>query len=287
MKEFFYLMGVVLSTFCCYAQEVDVILIGGQSNATGQGYLVNLPNQFKTNEKVMIYYSRFLKNGNGADQWQPLCAASEDDKRFGVELSLGTLLQQNFPDKKFALIKHALSGSNLYSQWNPGNLPGEPVGEEYAKFIQTVEAGLKELKDKRYTPVVKAMVWQQGEGDARDIAGMDKSGKYGENLRNFILQVRKEFNSPGLLFVYGEVMPVAALRFPGRDVLRKGQVDVSEQAATPLSLPHAVLVEGDDLQMRRTDYRTPHPEDDVHLGTYGILQLGERFAKVITGEMKK
>lgn len=65
MKKFIYLMGVVLSTFCCYAQEVDVILIGGQSNATGQGYLVNLPNQFKTNEKVMIYYSRFLKMGMG------------------------------------------------------------------------------------------------------------------------------------------------------------------------------------------------------------------------------
>lgn len=33
--------------------------------------------------------------------------------------------------------------------------------------------------------------------------------------------------------------------------------------------------------MRRDDYRTPMLQDDVYLGTYGILMLGERFAKVI------
>lgn len=287
MKKVLSLVGILLVTFCCYAQEVDVVLIGGQSNATGQAYVVNIPNQFKVDGNVLMYYSHFLKNGVGAERWQPLCPASEDDKKFGVELSLGTLLQHNFPEKKFALIKHALSGSNLYKQWNPGNQPGEVRGEEYEKFIATVLSGLKKLKDEGYTPVIKAMVWQQGEGDARDIAGMDKSCKYGENLRNLIVQVRKELDCPDLLFVYGEVMPMAAPRFPGRDVVREGQRAVSEKAATPLSLPGAVLVEGDDLQMRCTDYKTPHPEDDVHLGTYGILQLGERFAGVITNHLKK
>ena len=32
------------------------------------------------------------------------------------------------------------------------------------------------------------MVWQQGEADARDIAGMEQSRQYSSNLKNFIEQ---------------------------------------------------------------------------------------------------
>ncbi len=41
---------------------------------------------------------------------------------------------------------------------------------------------MEALKKQGYTPVLKAMVWQQGEGDARDIAGIKNSLSYGANL---------------------------------------------------------------------------------------------------------
>lgn len=275
------LLSLVVSCSSLWAQEIDVVLIGGQSNATGQGYVRNIPKSFQTDTTVMFYYSKYLNQGEGGDRWRPLCQASETWDKFGVELSLGTALQDYFPERKWALIKHALSGSNLYQQWNPGNREGESQGEEYTKWLQTVKQALQELKTKGYNPVIRAMVWQQGEADAREIAGMENSRRYGENLRNLILQIRKELDAPDMLFVYGEVMPMAAARFPGRKLVRKAQVQVSEGACTRLSVKNAFLVEGDDLQMRRNDYRTPMPQDDVHLGTYGILTLGERFAKVI------
>ena len=262
------------------SQEVDVILIGGQSNATGQGYISNLPRSFEVDRSVMFYYSKYLNRGKGSEQWLPLCQASETDDKFGVELSLGTALQKYFPDRKIALIKHALSGSNLYSQWNPGNGETE-AGEEYRKWLETVYQGLNKLKEKGFIPVIRAMVWQQGEGDAREIAGMENSRKYGENLRNLILRIREDLHAPGMLFVYGEVMPMAAERFPGRELVRKAQVLVAEDSRSQLSVKNAFWVEGDDLQMRRSDYHTPIPQDDVHLGTFGVLTLGERFAEVI------
>lgn len=268
------------------AQEVDVILIGGQSNATGQGYMRNLPATFKIDTNVLFYYSQYLGGGGTARQWGPLCQASETKDKFGVELSLGTALQHYFPERKIALIKHALSGSNLYAQWNPGNREGEKQGKEYTKWMQTVKTALKELEQKGYRPVIRAMVWQQGEADAREIAGMENSRRYGENLRNLILQIRKELDAPDMLFVYGEVMPMAAERFTGRKLVRRAQVMVSEAACSKLSVKNAFLVEGDDLQMRRDDYRTPLPQDDVHLGTFGLLTLGERFAKVIYDNRK-
>lgn len=73
------------------------------------------------------------------------------------------------------------------------------------------------MKQQGYRPIIKAMVWQQGEADARDIAGMEQSRQYSSNLKNFIEQIRKEFNSENMLFVYGTVIPIAASRFTGRD----------------------------------------------------------------------
>lgn len=268
------------------AQEVDVFLIGGQSNATGQGYVRNIPATFKVDTTVRFYYSRFLNQGEGGGQWTALCQASETKDKFGVELSLGTKLQFLYPERRIALIKHALSGSNLYKQWNPGNRSGDIRGEEYVKFVETVKNALVDLKKQGYRPIIRAMVWQQGEADARDIAGMDQSRRYGPNLKNFIEQVRKEFGCEEMLFVYGTVMPLAAPRFTGRELVKEAQAAIDEDSGSELSVKNALLIPADDLQMRCNDYKTPMPKDDVHLGTYGILTLGERFADAIYQKLK-
>lgn len=287
MKVFTFLSLLLFCTFQLHAEkEIDVFLIGGQSNATGQGYMRNIPQSFKVDQSVLFYFSKYLNQGKGAEVWRPLCQASETEDKFGVELSLGTALKKYFPQREIALIKHGLSGSNLYEQWNPGNRKGEKQGEEYKKWITTVKTAIAQLKEKGYKPVIRAMVWQQGEGDAREIAGMENSRRYGENLRNLILQIRQELNVPEMLFVYGKVMPMEAVRFPGRELVRKALVDVSEAACSPLSVKNAFIVECDDLQMRRSDYKTPLPNDDVHLGTFGVLGLGDRFATVIFNNSK-
>lgn len=82
-----------------HADEINVILIGGQSNATGQGYVNNIPPCFKTDKRILLYYSGSLKGTGPAEQLVPLSPASESPDRFGVELSLGTVLQKKFPQK--------------------------------------------------------------------------------------------------------------------------------------------------------------------------------------------
>ena len=51
------------------AQEVNVVLIGGQSNATGQGYVRNIPKSFQADTTVMFYYSKYLNQGEGGERW--------------------------------------------------------------------------------------------------------------------------------------------------------------------------------------------------------------------------
>ena len=75
------------------------------------------------------------------------------------------------------------------------------------------------------------MVWQQGEGDARDIAGIKNALSYGANLNNLIKRIRADLEAPGLAFIYGSVLPVPApARFPGREEVRQGQKDVAEES---------------------------------------------------------
>lgn len=169
MKRFIVIAVTSIFPIFMLAQKtIDVFLIGGQSNASGQGIVKNIPASFQINHDVLFYYSKFLNQGEGSETWKELCQASENKEKFGVELSMGTALKKYFPDKNIALVKHALSGSTLYNQWNPGNRTAEKRGPEYEKFMQTVNASLQKLKEMGYQPVIRAMVWQQGEADARE-----------------------------------------------------------------------------------------------------------------------
>ena len=74
MKELLLLLLLCLSFFS-KGQEVDVILIGGQSNATGQGYIRNIPQCFQVDTSVLFFYSQFLNKGKGSLAWRGLCQA--------------------------------------------------------------------------------------------------------------------------------------------------------------------------------------------------------------------
>ena len=291
MKKYLLAFALIFAFMISFSQkkkDIDVYLIGGQSNATGQGYMVNLPDDFEINKSVLFFYSPQLGGGGTAMEWGPLCQASETPDKFGVELSMGTTLKQHNPDREIALIKHALSGSNLYEQWAPGKNKNDTVnfGPEFKTFIHTVENGLKALEAKGFEPKIKAMVWQQGEGDARDIAGMENSLDYGSNLNHFIKQVREQLNAPKMLFVYGYVIPVPLERFTGRIEVREGQKNVGQNSGHPLALKGAFVVETDDLPLRCDEPNSPYPDDKVHFNTFGVLELGERFANKTNQELK-
>ncbi|MAX24031.1 MAG: hypothetical protein CMJ19_05950 [Phycisphaeraceae bacterium] len=284
MKVKFRLVGLLFFigvTFQnCQKKSIDVYLIGGQSNATGQGYIANLPEGFMINQQVLLFHSDLLEGGVPY-KWQPLCPASEDSQKFGVELSLGNTLQEFYPTKKIALIKHAYSGSSLYKDWNPGNDSNDSLnfGKQFKFFLKTVNKGLTLLREQGYVPEVKAMFWQQGEKDARDNAGIENSKIYGNNLNHFIHRVRAQFEAESMLFLYGYVLPVPLERYIGREEVRHAQSKVDQNSGHRLAVENAFVIETDDLPLRFDEPNSPFPDDKVHFNTYGILELGKRFAE--------
>ena len=268
------------------AKPIDVYLIGGQSNATGQGYLANLPKDVLPDQRVMLFNSGkpHLNSGGEPNTWVPLRQASESPDRFGPELGFGNRLQELMSDRKIALIKHAHSGTNLYIEWNPGKdaADAEHFGPQFKTFVETVEQGIKELRDQSYEPTIRGMIWQQGESDTKSA---DAAGAYGKNLAHFIARVREQFHSPDMLFVYGYVLPPPN-KGPQRDLVRQGEKEVDQDSSSPLAVKGAFVVATDDLSQRADDRNTPYPKDHVHFGTAGTLELGRRMADKMVEKLR-
>ncbi len=261
---------------------IDVYLIGGQSNATGQGYMKNLPKGFQVAGQVMIFHSGgHLNSGAEPNKWLPLRQASESPDRFGPELGFGQQLQERLPGRKIAIIKHAWSGTDLHTAWNP-DLPGK----QFRIFEQTVTTGLSRLQAQGFKPVIRGMLWQQGEADAKSI---ETAEAYGENLAHLIARIRDTFEAPEMLFVYGNVLPAADYQNTDSPaaILRQQQKLVSETSCHVHATRGALLVATDGLSLRRDDPNSPHPNDEVHFGTSGTLELGRRFANSIADAVER
>lgn len=258
---------------------IDVYLIGGQSNATGQGYLRNMDDSMKIDTTILIFHSDkpYLNSGKQAFVWHPLSQTSESTDRFGLELGFGSKIRRIYPNRKIALIKHAHSATNLYRQWNPGKDKNDTThwGIQFKVFVQTVDSGLNGLRRMGYKPVIRGMLWQQGENDA--ISKDSASIKYAQNLTHFIKRVRKQFNAPKMPFVYGYVLPPPNSGVD-RDLVRKAQHDIAQSSKTKLSVKNTFLIQTDDLSQRADDKNSPYPKDRIHFGTNGIWTLGVRMA---------
>jgi hypothetical protein len=250
--------------------QVDVFLLGGQSNMAGRGAVSELPDASVIyNEGVMLYHSASMNSGQPARRWTTLRPASNSAGYFGPEIGFGNRMAELYPDRQIALIKHAVGGTDIGADWNPGAHPGDTghFGPQYATFVETVNSGLASLIEQGYTPVIRGMLWQQGERDARNSS---YGPVYGRNLSHFIKRVRAQFNAPNMPFMYGQVLPVALSAYTFRDQVRQGQFDVDEDSGHVSATDGARLVFADDLPMN---------SDNLHIGAAGQIELGFRFAQ--------
>ena len=189
-------------------KSVRVVLLGGQSNASGcsrDDYLQKYVSEekyaeFKTGyDNVYINYLSGAKRSNGFVKCATL--QGEMDGCFGPELGIAEKLHEEYPDEIIFIIKCAWGGTNLYDQWLSPSSMGK-TGELYKQFVGFVNTSIEYLERKNYNVKIEAMCWMQGESDSFSI-------KYGEkyeiHLKNFIKDVRNEFRKyasrDGIAFV--------------------------------------------------------------------------------------
>lgn len=250
--------------------RVIVYLVGGQSNADGYGVTGELSPELQAPQPDIDFYHG-NPGGNSplaADQWirlQPGSGSKPGNAGgFGPELSFGIDIHGALGSEgaRIAVIKHALGGSNLHTDWFPGG-DGTTAGDGpvYQNFQSTVSAGLAALAA-LYPAAdiqVEGMIWHQGEGDAGSAANYNA---YETNLTNFIADVRATV-APGLKFGIVQLSDnQTAVNATGRAAVKAAQAAVAAADA------RNYLVVTDDVPVSGT----------IHFGTVGNLEIGSRLA---------
>ena len=241
---------------------LQVYLLAGQSNMDGYGYVTGLPPSLQVAQgDVRLFWS-------GLGAWSDLAPSSYGSyygiEYFGPEVTFGRALAEADPLGSFALIKHAVGGTDLASYWYPGTYRADPAqGAGYRDFLTTIDAALTDLDAEGTDWEIAGMIWMQGESDAFT---PEMAAAYESNLTTFIGRVRDDVAAPEMPFSIGKIhCPTCTYG----DVVRAGEDGV---AAT---VPHVVAFETTDL---------PINADNIHYDGSGMRTLGERFAQSLSGE---
>ena len=217
------------------AGPVQVFILAGQSNMEGQAvvdlagkdynggkgtltavmadpakapayqHLKNPDGTWRTRDDVMVRYQRegrpLLKGPLGFGY-----SVYGDPHHFGPELQIGHVLGDHFKEPVL-LVKTAWGGKSLYRDFRPPSSGGSP-GKYYQLMISHVRGAIAgmgsdfpALKDR--TATLAGMIWYQGWNDGTD--PKTAVPEYEANLVNLIRDVRKEFQTPSLPVVVGEL----------------------------------------------------------------------------------
>ncbi len=247
-------------------KKVTVILLGGQSNASGcsrDDYLQKTATPEKYAEYEAGYdnvYINYFVSGTNESKGFVKCGARQgeaiDFYGFGPELGLAEKLHEMYPDEMFFIIKYAWGGTNLFEQWLSPSSDGK-TGKLYKAFKEYVKTSVEYLESKNYDVSIRAMCWMQGESDS---FSTDVAENYDVHLSNFIKDIRDEFSKhaaeDGIAFVdatiaanpvfwvYCDMVNAGKVKVAGEsdmnaliDTNREGLICTEEPADKP-DIPH-------------------------------------------------
>lgn len=180
-----------------YSNEVQVILLFGQSNAEGHthsSYLAKTMGEEKTAEyiagydNVKISYACTISENTSDNEFVSVKLGQGHSKtQFGPEIGIAEKLSELDPKKQVYIIKYAYGGTSLTTQWRSPS--SKNAGSLYKNAVEYTLAQCKKLEEADLYPVIKAICWMQGEDDSNGLS----YNSYGELERNFVSDLREAF----------------------------------------------------------------------------------------------
>ncbi|SHK11531.1 Acetyl esterase/lipase [Rubritalea squalenifaciens DSM 18772] len=268
--------------FLAKAAEVDVYLLGGQSNMQGIGKLKNLPKEYHKAVKNTFIY----RGQNIAPLVIGQTQTSHRKGEMGPEIGFALNIQS---DKPVYLLKYAASGMPLNPGWNgnkwlggkpgpkrtnfyPGLTPEDPnKGRLYRAMLDRFQKGIEAIKAEGHTPVIKGFVWMQGEQDSKNEVSANSYAKHLKLLRDRLAEDVKVSRLP---MVYGQVLPhePALERFTHRENIRSQMAAADMASGKPEAIRLAKMISTDGFTLLK---------DTVHYDANGQLKLGSEMAKAM------
>lgn len=242
-------LGATTATATGQENNWQVFILAGQSNMEGQGVVSMDHPKYYNGGKGNLVWS--MEHSQSKEKMQHLRDANGEwvarndvdisfkvnntvrkgkltvgytgyggDSHIGPELQFGHVMGEFF-EEPVLLIKTAWGGKSLYKDFRPPSSSGE-IGSFYTQAIQEIHDALDALGDQNYE--IRGFVWMQG---WNDMCTEPAIPEYAENLFHLAADIRREFNTPKLPMIIGELGndgpadPGSAMqRF--RDAQRKG-----------------------------------------------------------------
>jgi len=226
-------------------------VLSGQSNMVGYGRVAELPAELAA---PFVAVDMFTDTSRTIVPAGPASIAG----LFGPEVSFAREVALAYPNERLMLVKYAVGGTNLYSQWAPGESADDPLRGGLYRIWQTTVANAVAANAARDVETVFAgMAWMQGESDGFDAPN---AIAYAANLMRFVRRTRDDLGvGLSIPFAIGRIY---APTVPQRDIVRAGQAHAAG------AVRGAAIVDTDDLPLG----------DVIHYDTGGTLTLGRRLA---------
>lgn len=227
--------------------KFHLFLLAGQSNMAGRG---------KVGQEDCTPHPRVLAL-NQEGRWVPAVEPLHWDKGgagVGPGLAFAKAIAEQDPDIVVGLIPAACGGSPI-STWAPGQRHGQTKSNPYDDAVARTCIALKD-------GTLKAILWHQGESDG---GKPETAAVYETKLHELIARFRKEFASPDLPFIAGELS-----RFEGKPPDEARRTVEAAIASLPKQVPHTAVVSSADLKANK---------DQIHFDAASQREFGRRYAQ--------
>lgn len=260
-------------------QRAKVILLLGQSNATGCGLNSYLEKHLGADAygnyedgfpSVLINYcldDHKTTSGGEFVKVDMTCGAAEG--YFGPEVGLAEKLAEEYGDETVVILKYTMSGYSLHYHW----LSQGERGSIYEAFLKFADTYLDALIEADYDPRIGAICWMQGESDTTDF----KAERYYENQTKLAAYLRHDLaeyaEDGGIYFIDAGISnsPYCEPAYPAINAAKERFSKDSD-----MNLYFSTIDEG------LTVHLEPEGEPDWgHYDSLSVLKLGHLFGEQV------
>ena len=266
--------------------EVDVWLMAGQSNSVGYGENYPSDDAYSSDKALLDagvsnvwYYGKDEGNANNPSEFVPVTfGLGQTTSRSGAEIGIATALADN--GRMNAVIKLAYGSSFLYpyttaditikrGSWTSPSyverhgldVTDNKIGDLYFSFLDTVREGIDMLRASGYTPVIRGMLFMQGEAETfKDYT----AAAYQELLTDFINDIRRDLGDVSgqalgeMPFAFTKVTKNPNSEHGAPEILAAlGAAQESVAADTALTNVHIIDTTADLSDPASGEYREP------------------------------
>lgn len=245
-------------------KEKSLVLLVGQSNMSGRGYLTDddiyeipgltaIRRDFEWIPAIDPFnFDRLnllgLSNSDEPFEVRGLTLGGKQRCGVGPGRTFGRLLLEKFPDKEVGLIPASIGGTAV-AAWMPG---GKDLWSDAYPYDDSIKLAKEAMKSGK----IVAVLWHQGESDAAD-----KTPDYKEKLKTIISNFRKDLDIADVPFILGGL---GTFLNPEWETEKYNQMIREVAAETEL----CGFVEAEGLT---------HRGDNLHFDTPSQHELGRRY----------